>query len=216
MLPTKWTSWIGFTADDLKDINASFIDKYPQYGGKVYSLAFMRSMEVMYYNGDMLKTAGLSKPPETWDDFLKVCAALQPKGLYCYEMPGSGAASTFSSWVWGRGGELISADGKKFTFDEKAGVDPSLQIDAGRNHLGDRGGEHESGAEGDEGRGALDAEHELHELRAAVEEDVVDHAVGEELLEGLAPAARAKVRPLMARPRILAGTASVISAPMAV
>ena len=35
---------IGFTTNDLKDIYPSFIDHYPQYGNKVYSMAFMRSM----------------------------------------------------------------------------------------------------------------------------------------------------------------------------
>ncbi len=120
---------IGFTADDLKDIAPSFIDKYPQYGGKTYSIAFMRSMEVMFYNADMLKTAGLAKPPETWDDFVKACAALsKAPDVVCYEMPGTGAASTFASWVWGRGGDLISADGKTFTFDQKAGVDTMTML----------------------------------------------------------------------------------------
>ncbi len=120
---------IGFTADDLKDISPSFIDKYPQFGNKVYSLAFMRSMEVMFYNADMLKAAGFDKPPATWDDFMKACAAAsKPPDVVCYEMPGSGAASTFSYMVWTRGGELMSADGKSFTFDQKAGLDAMTML----------------------------------------------------------------------------------------
>ncbi len=115
---------IGFTADDLKDISPSFIDKYPQFGNKVYSIAFMRSMQVMFYNGDLLKAAGFDKPPVTFDDFMKACAAAsKPPDIVCYEMPGSGEASTFAAWVWGRGGDLISADGKSFTFDQKPAQD---------------------------------------------------------------------------------------------
>ena len=115
---------IGFTDADLKDIFPAFIDRYPQFGGKVYSLAFMRSMEVMFYNVDMLKSAGFDKAPETWDDFMKVCAALsKPPDVVCYEMPGSGAASTFATWVFSRGGDLISADGKTVAFDQKPGLD---------------------------------------------------------------------------------------------
>ena len=38
---------IGFTAADLKDIFPAFIDHYPQFGNQVYSIAFMRSMEVI-------------------------------------------------------------------------------------------------------------------------------------------------------------------------
>ncbi len=113
---------IGFTEADMKDIFPAFIDRYPQAGNKVYSLAFMRSMEAMYYNNDLLKAAGL-KVPETWDDFVKACAAIAKPDVPCYEMPGSGAASTFASWVWSRGGDLISADGKKFTLDDKVPVD---------------------------------------------------------------------------------------------
>jgi len=115
---------VGFTEADLKDIFPAFIDHYAQFGGKVYSLAFMRSMEVMFYNVDMLKSAGFDKAPETWDDFLKVCAALsKPPDVVCYEMPGSGAASTFATWVFSRGGDLISADGKSVAFDQKPGLD---------------------------------------------------------------------------------------------
>ncbi len=117
-------SQIGFTADDLKDIFPSFIDKYVQFGNKVYSIAFMRSMEVMYYNADMLKAAGLTKPPETWDDFMKVCAAaVKPPDVVCYELPGSGAASTYATWIFNRGGDIFSADGKTVAFDQKPGLD---------------------------------------------------------------------------------------------
>jgi ABC-type glycerol-3-phosphate transport system substrate-binding protein len=114
---------IGFTEADLKDIFPSFIDRYPLFGNKVYSLAFMRSMEVMYYNADMLKAAGLTKPPETYEDFLKVCAEVARQGLPCYEMPGAGAASTFATWVFSRGGDLLSPDFKTVLFDKQAGLD---------------------------------------------------------------------------------------------
>jgi multiple sugar transport system substrate-binding protein len=113
---------IGFTADDMKDIFPSFIDHYPQYGNKVYSIAFMRSMEVMYYNQDMLKAAGFDNPPASWDDFMKVCAAVsKPPDTYCYEM--NTDASRFANWVFSRGGDLLSSDGKTVAFDSQAGLD---------------------------------------------------------------------------------------------
>lgn len=114
---------VGFTDADMKDIFPAFIDKYPQYGGKVYSLAFMRSMEVMFYNNDMLKSAGFTTPPQTWDDFMKACAALAKPDVPCYEMPGGGAASTYADWVFSRGGDMVSADGKTVAFDKQPGVD---------------------------------------------------------------------------------------------
>jgi multiple sugar transport system substrate-binding protein len=114
---------IGFTAADMKDIFPSFIDTYPQFGNKVYSIAFMRSMEVMYYNADMLKSIGMTQPPATWDDLMKACAALVKGDVVCYEMPGGGAASTFADWVFSRGGDMISADGKTVAFDQQPGID---------------------------------------------------------------------------------------------
>ncbi len=114
---------IGFTADDMKDIFPSFIDKYPEFGNKVYSLAFMRSMQVMYYNADMLNSIGMTQPPATWNDLLKACAALVKGDVVCYEMPGGGDASTFASWVFSNGGDMISADGKTVAFDQQPGID---------------------------------------------------------------------------------------------
>jgi multiple sugar transport system substrate-binding protein len=114
---------IGFTDADMKDIFPSFIDKYPLNDNKVYSLAFMRSMQVMIYNGDLLKQAGFDKPPETYEDFMKVCTAIAKPDLPCYELAGSGDASGFASMVFSRGGDLLSPDFKSVLFDQKAGLD---------------------------------------------------------------------------------------------
>lgn len=117
---------IGFTSSDMQDIYPSFIDHYPQFGNKAYSMAFMRSMEVMYYNIDMLKAAGFDKPPQTWADFMKICAAVSnPPNTYCYEM--NTDASRFANWVFSRGGDLLSPDGKTVAFGGQAGLE-SLQF----------------------------------------------------------------------------------------
>lgn len=113
---------IGFSAADMQDIYPSFIDHYPQANNNVYSLAFMRSMEVMYYNADMLKAAGFDNPPATWDDFMKVCAAVsKPPDQYCYEM--NTDASRFATWVFSRGGTMLSADGTAVAFNGQEGLD---------------------------------------------------------------------------------------------
>ncbi len=113
---------IGFSAADMQDIYPAFIDHYPQANNQVYSLAFMRSMEVMFYNADMLKAAGFTQPPATWDDFLKVCAAVsKPPDTYCYEL--NTDASRFANWVWSRGGDMLSPDNKSVAFGSQAGLD---------------------------------------------------------------------------------------------
>lgn len=112
---------IGFTAADLQDIYPSFIDHYPLYGDQVYSMAFMRSMEVMYYDADMLQAAGFDQAPTNYDQFMSICAAAtKPPDVYCYEMTPD--ASTFATWVFSRGGDLISSDGKAVAFDSPAGL----------------------------------------------------------------------------------------------
>jgi multiple sugar transport system substrate-binding protein len=70
----------------------------------------------------MLKAAGFDQPPATWDDFLKVCAAVNKlPSAYCYEM--NTDASRFANWVWSRGGDILSPDGKTVAFDSQAGLD---------------------------------------------------------------------------------------------
>jgi multiple sugar transport system substrate-binding protein len=113
------------TPDDLKDPFPAFIDKYPQYGNRIYSIGFARNLRVMYYNSDLLKSAGV-KLPETWDDMAKACAAIAKlPETQCFESDPN--ALDYESAVLGRGGALISGDGKRVMFDQKPGAD-SLQF----------------------------------------------------------------------------------------
>lgn len=120
----------GFSKDDLADFFPGFLssEKYPTQGNKYMSFAFLRSLEVMFYNIDVLKAAGQSgEPPQTWDDFEKACkAALTVSGKKGYAINIS--ASTITWQIWSRGGEVISADGKKATFNNQAGIDAMTYI----------------------------------------------------------------------------------------
>lgn len=49
------------------------------YGGKVYGVANELETYWAYYNADLFKQLGL-EPPKTYDDFLKICAALKKNG----------------------------------------------------------------------------------------------------------------------------------------
>lgn len=113
---------IGFTAADLQDIYPTFIDHYPLYNNQVYSIAFMRSMDVMYYSQDMLSANNISAPPTTWDEFNQICATVsKPPNTYCYEMTPD--ASTFSMWIFSRGGTLLTPDNKSIAFNNSVGLD---------------------------------------------------------------------------------------------
>ena len=92
--------------------------------GKMYGVSVARSMNVMFYNVDMLKAAGFNNPPATWDEFDKICAAVTKGTNYCYPATASSMdTSAFASWVFSRGGEYASKDEKKATFDDAAGID---------------------------------------------------------------------------------------------
>jgi multiple sugar transport system substrate-binding protein len=78
----------------------------------------------MYYNVDMLKAAGFTTPPATWDDFDKICAAITKGDNYCVATNSPSVdTSAFAAWVFSRGGTYASNDEKKATFEEQAGID---------------------------------------------------------------------------------------------
>jgi ABC-type glycerol-3-phosphate transport system substrate-binding protein len=114
----------GLSEDDKEDIFASFVDsdRHPEAGNKLLGFPLDRSMEVMYYNADVLQELGFAQPPQSWDEFLAVCkAAKEKKNLPCYAARPS--ASTFAGWVFSRGGEMIGRDGKQALFGSQAGLD---------------------------------------------------------------------------------------------
>ncbi len=116
-----------FTADDMQDVFPSYVNHYPQFGDKVYSIGFMRSMEVMYYNADLLRAAGFSKPPETWEEFAKACAAVsKPPDIYCYEMKAD--ATDLTTWIYSRGGDMVALDGRAAAFNQKPGLDAMMLL----------------------------------------------------------------------------------------
>jgi len=104
------------------DIFPAFIDRYPLAGNQAYGIAPARALHVMYYNADLLKLIGAPRPPETWDEFARICDALAKiPDTTCYAMTPS--AATLTTWVWNRGGEVTSADGKTSTLAQKPGAD---------------------------------------------------------------------------------------------
>ncbi len=95
---------------------------FDTFDGDIIGVSTGRSIQVLYYNADMLKAAGFDKPPATFEEFEKVCAAVsKPPDVYCYALvPG---ASAFANLVWNFGGQYASADETKAVFDEPAGVE---------------------------------------------------------------------------------------------
>ncbi|MBU0495646.1 MAG: ABC transporter substrate-binding protein [Chloroflexi bacterium] len=118
---------IGLTKADFDDIWPGYIEtnKFPEYGNKMLSFPFTKSMLVMYYNADMLKAVGFDGAPKTWDEFQKACAAVTKGDTIGYEIGID--ASTIDGWIYSRGGVLLKDDLSGVRFNEQPGVD-ALQL----------------------------------------------------------------------------------------
>jgi len=62
------------------DIAPFFRDFSATYAGKAYTIPLDGDFQMVYYRTDLLTQAGL-KPPETWDDYLKIAGAFDKKDL---------------------------------------------------------------------------------------------------------------------------------------
>jgi len=118
----------GLPKESLDDIFKTYLDtnRFPQFGNKLLSFPFTKSLLIMYQNEDVLKAAGQTTP-RTWDEFEKVARAVTQKGAdgkvtrYGWAAPTS--ASTFNGWVLSRGGRLMSEDNKAVAWDGKEGIE---------------------------------------------------------------------------------------------
>ncbi len=112
---TKWG-----LGKDISDFFEGFInqDVNAQFGGKRLGFPPNRSIEVMYVNMDMLKAAGITAPPKTWDEFAADCAKVTNKatGTYGYALDNLDASHVYA-FVVSRGGEFARADGKGYTLN---------------------------------------------------------------------------------------------------
>ncbi len=109
------------TAADLGDVQKALLDsgRFPQYENRLLSFPFNRSIYVVYFNKPELTKAGFPDGPKTWDDVTAACAKIVAD-MPCYALQPS--PDSFIPVVWGRGGEVISSDLKKATFNGPEGV----------------------------------------------------------------------------------------------
>jgi len=109
------------TAADLADVQKALLDsgRFPQYENRLLSFPFNRSIYVIYFNKPELTKAGFPDGPKTWDDLSAACAKIVAD-MPCYAIQPS--PDSFIPSVWGRGGEVISADLKKSLFNGPEGI----------------------------------------------------------------------------------------------
>lgn len=111
----------GLSKQSQEDIYKPYIDanRYPQYGDQLLSFPFVKSLEVVFQNDDLLKELGLTTP-KTWADFEKNAKAAARKGADGkFNRWGAMTYTTdnFQSQIMSRGGKLLSDDGKTVGWD---------------------------------------------------------------------------------------------------
>ena len=85
------------------------------YNGKVYGLPYYADTITFMYNEKALEDAGISAPPQTWEEVTEQSLALKAAGMeypFVYEFANTlpNVSEAFASMVFGRGGELIDEE----------------------------------------------------------------------------------------------------------
>jgi ABC-type glycerol-3-phosphate transport system substrate-binding protein len=99
--------------------------KAATYDGKLCGLPYRITTGIFHYQKELLEKAGFAKPPENWEQFLKIAQAVNsPPDRYAYGlmgMQGAGMYPSFVSWLYSNGGRMIDfKTGEIFINDAKA------------------------------------------------------------------------------------------------
>jgi len=113
----------GFTKAEQDDIFPSFIrsNRYPEFGDQLLSFPFTKSLLMLYYNSDLLKSAGIEQPPETWEEFIDQCRKVKAKTgqpAFAY----SRDPSSLDDMVLSLGGKLATIDDRRSHLDSPEAV----------------------------------------------------------------------------------------------
>ncbi|WP_104666603.1 ABC transporter substrate-binding protein [Ensifer adhaerens] len=99
--------------------------KLAQVGGKQVGLAFATSNPIMYYNADLVRKAGgdPENPPKTWDEVIALGGKIKAlgDGNEGIDFRWQSDDWMFSALLFGAGGDMLSADESKVTFNGPEG-----------------------------------------------------------------------------------------------
>lgn len=112
--------------DDLRDDWNQFHDSAldaMSYNDKLYSAPQLVTVGNDFCNKTVLEAAGGVACPTTWDELREIAPAVKDAGYFATNYYGTGTLNTtFYKYVWQAGGEILSDDMKKATFNDAAGV----------------------------------------------------------------------------------------------
>ncbi|MGK6317343.1 ABC transporter substrate-binding protein [Neorhizobium sp. DT-125] len=116
------------TAQVKDDANYNLADLIPStvkgfsYKDDIYGLPHFAATQILYYRGDLLKEAGISGPPRTFDEFVEDCKKLQKPGLVCTAMRGKPSTSE-NVWYWT---QMFLSDGAKWVKNYPDDMTPTV------------------------------------------------------------------------------------------
>jgi multiple sugar transport system substrate-binding protein len=116
------------------------MDRYPQayklgsqVEGRTYGLPIRGHPQMLFYRRDLLEAAGVA-PPTTWDEVVTASNAVQQRnpnvsGIAMYYGKGNGQQNLFLwlNHLWGRGGDVLTADERGVRFNEDVAVEATQQ-----------------------------------------------------------------------------------------
>ncbi|TCC14673.1 MULTISPECIES: extracellular solute-binding protein [Kribbella] len=94
--------------------------------GKVYGAPIYHTVTTTMYNKTVLAKAGISKPPETWDEIKAAAPKLKAAGFSTLDYSASPEATlnlNFYPLLWQAGGKVFADDGKTVTFNQAPGLE---------------------------------------------------------------------------------------------
>jgi len=101
-----------------EEFSGRFIDVFltpSVMDGQTYGLPIAASARAMYYNADLFEQAGITTPPDTWEDLVAAATAIDALGddIAGFGMQGAQIETDvyFYYAFWAYGGELVEADG---------------------------------------------------------------------------------------------------------
>ncbi len=111
------TEILGLTAEQIADFIPAYYDEGRQFGdGKMYTMPFSKSTEVLYYNKTFFDANGLT-PPTTWDELETLCARIKELDPKSIPLGYDSEANWFITMTEQLGTPYTSATGDHFLFD---------------------------------------------------------------------------------------------------
>jgi multiple sugar transport system substrate-binding protein len=94
--------------------------------GKVYGAPIYHTVTTTMYNKTVLTKAGITSPPETWDEIKAAAPKLKAAGFSTLDYSASPEATlnlNFYPLLWQAGGKVFADDGKSVTFNQAPGLE---------------------------------------------------------------------------------------------